>query len=184
MEVAKFELVSEEEYERAKKEFITANKMSIPFLPYDKLLLPKRGTKKSAGYDFFSPFSDTVDMRTPGPLSKVMIPTMVKIKFYEGCDDYFLAIYIRSSMGMKGIKLSNQVGVIDADYYNNQTNEGNIGVLLENQKHLFERATPFGFGYQIKPGDKICQGVIQKYFTAEEAEATDERTGGFGSSGN
>ena len=39
----------------------------------------------------------------------------------------FLGIYIRSSLGFKyNIRMCNQVGIIDADYYNNKDNEGHI----------------------------------------------------------
>ncbi len=80
---------------------------------YGDLKTPKRGTKNSAGYDFFSPANIEI---MPG--RTFMVPTGIKASMLE---DEVLQIYIRSSLGIKkNIVLSNQVGVIDSDYYNNE----------------------------------------------------------------
>ena len=88
-------------------------------------------------------------------------------------EGYVLNIYPRSSLGFKHqICLANTVGIIDADYYN-ALNEGHIIVALVNRGD--KEVT-------IKKGDRFVQGIIYKFYTAEEEEVTKVRTGGFGSS--
>lgn len=84
-------------------------------------------------------------------------------------------IYPRSSLAMKkGLVLGTVTGVIDASYYNNIDNEGNIGLPLYNMSD--EEIT-------IELGDRIAQGVAIKYIVAEDDITKGERRGGFGSSG-
>ena len=96
-----------------------------PDANYGDILLPIRKTKNSAGYDFIS-FNEITLM--PGEIKK--IPTGIKVRLN---DDEFLSIYVRSSMGFKyNIRMCNQVGIIDADYYNNSDNEGiDLGSIFE-----------------------------------------------------
>ena len=88
--------------------------------------------------------------------------------------DEVLFIIIRSSIGFKyNIRLVNQVGVIDSDYYNNIDNEGHIFIKLHNQGNK---------EYIVKKGEKICQGIFTKYLMVDnEEEITKERISGFGS---
>lgn len=130
---------------------------------FDKL--PERSTKYSAGYDFFAPHIIILD---PHEQSKLFF-TDIKVKLDK---DKVLLLYPRSSLGMKGIALSNTVGVIDADYYNNSKNEGNIGFSLVNNS---DRQVI------IQQGEKFMQGIIMKYFTTEDDNTTKTREGGFGS---
>ena len=64
-------------------------------------------------------------------------------------------IVVRSSMGFKyNIRLVNQVGIIDFDYYNNQNNEGHIFIKIQNE----------GTGtVKFKAGEAIAQGIFLKY---------------------
>ena len=79
----------------------------------------------------------------------------------------------RSSMGFKwNVRLCNQIGVIDADYYNNPDNEGHIYFQLIN-------LSPFDI--EIAKGDIIGQGVIRNYLITDDDKAEGERIGGFGS---
>ena len=105
--------------------------------------LPERSTKHSAGYDFFAP---TVIIIEPHEQTKLMF-TDIKVKLDK---DKVLMLYPRSSLGMKGIALANTVGIIDADYYNNTKNEGNIGFSLVNNsdKQVI-----------IQQGEKFMQGT-------------------------
>lgn len=42
-------------------------------------------------------------------------------------EDEMLMIVVRSSQGFKyNVRLCNQVGIIESDYYNNETNEGHL----------------------------------------------------------
>lgn len=41
--------------------------------------------------------------------------------------DYYLELTMRSSVPLKSwITMANSIGIIDADYYNNESNEGEI----------------------------------------------------------
>jgi dUTP pyrophosphatase len=68
--------------------------------------------------------------------------------------------------------LANSVGIIDADYYNNPDNEGEI---------FFQVINLSPFPIQLKKGDIIGQGIIKKYCVVDADEASGERMGGFGS---
>lgn len=127
---------------------------------YNSYVLPRRETKASAGYDFFS--LDEIHIK-PGERKK--IPTGVKSKFKE---NEVLFLVVRSSMGFKyNVRLCNQVGVVDADYYNNKSNEGHIWVMLQNEGED---------EYIIKKGDKFCQGIFIPYLvTDNEVKDFEER---------
>ena len=133
---------------------------------YDDYMLPLRGTKYSAGYDFFA-IKDYVIK----PNEILKIPTGYKATFES---DEMLMIVVRSSMGFKyNVRLVNQVGVIDKDYYNNESNEGHLWIKLHNQGEK---------DYIVKKGDAICQGIFTKFLTVSDEEEIDKsRVGGFGS---
>lgn len=127
--------------------------------------LPKRSTKKSAGYDFESPLD--VELM-PGEVK--MVTTGIKAYMKE---DEVLELYNRSSNGKKGLIIPNSVGIIDGDYYNNPENEGEIAFLFQNTTDEV---------FKIKKGDRIGQGIFKKFLTVDnEEEITKSRTGGFGS---
>ena len=73
---------------------------------------------------------------------------------------------------MLGLVLSNGVGCIESDYFDNESNEGEI---------MFGFYNFFPYDVEIKKGDRIGQGVFQKFLTVDNDNATGERTGGFGS---
>lgn len=129
-----------------------------------EIKLPTRGSQHSAGYDFYSP----VDVVIP-PHDMVMIWTDIKAHMYY---DNALLIIPRSSMGKQPIMIANTIGLIDSDYYGNESTDGNIGFRLLNLGD-----TP----YEIKVGDRICQGVFVKYGTVKDDDTAGLRTGGFGS---
>ena len=130
--------------------------------------LPERSTKNSAGYDFFCPLDITI-----APKTSVIVPTGVKAWMEE---DEFLMLFNRSSNpSKKKLILINGVGIIDADYYNNPENEGEIGFSFFNMGDT---------DVTIKKGEKLGQGVFSTYLTADnEICPISERTGGFGSTG-
>lgn len=131
-------------------------------------LLPKRQTKYSAGYDFRAA-EDAVVTDTIEP---VLVHTGVKVKLGK---KQVLLIANRSSNPVKrGLMLANGIGVIDADYYNNPKNEGEIMGMFY---HL-------GLGqYKIHRGDRIMQGIVVNYEIAENDQANGKRLGGIGSTG-
>ena len=129
--------------------------------------LPKRQTERSAGYDFYLPEAVTIE---PGQV--VLVKTGVKAYMQ---DDEFLGMHIRSSMAVKrGLVLVNNVGIIDADYYNNPDNEGHIMVAIRNSGT--EAVT-------LEAGERIAQGIFYKYLVADgDAQGKKAvRGGGFGS---
>ena len=158
-----FEEVSDKHKEHGKTIIAHGKEITI----YPDVQLPARADVGSAEYDFYSP----VDMLLL-PAQKTIIPTNVKAYML---DDEVLELYPRSSMGIKkGLMLSNTVGIIDSSYYNNESNEGNIGLPLLNTS---------GRAIEIKKGDRLCQGIFKKYLVAdEETVLKDKRTGGTGSS--
>lgn len=154
--------------------------------------LPVRATKHAAGYDFEA----AVDMVIPSiwragllpvlkglvqkdeaaTIGKKLKPTLVPtgVKAYMGEDEY-LQLCNRSSNSLKRfLILTNGVGVIDSDYYNNPDNEG----------HIFFQFTNFGpLDVTIKKGERIGQGIFLPFLKADQDNSGGERIGGFGSSG-
>ena len=91
-------------------------------------------------------------------------------------NDEFLAILVRSSMGFKyNIRLCNQVGIVDSDYYNNEDNEGHMFIALKNEGEKV---------FNVEKGDKYAQGIFLKYYLTDDDIAEGQRTGGFVSTGN
>lgn len=89
----------------------------------EEVVLPKRSTKKSAGYDFF--VQEDVVCKSH---EITLIKTGVKAEFPE--DETLLLFNRSSNPKKKGLIILNGVGVVDADYYNNPDNEGEIGRII------------------------------------------------------
>ena len=150
----KFEKIS-------KKQFVA----DVSNSSYEDIVLPLRKTKNSAGYDFVSFCRMCIK-----PNESVRIPTGVKVLLN---DDEFLSIYVRSSIGIKyNIRLCNQVGIIDADYYNNIDNEGHIWICLKNEGDK---------EFVIEKGTAFAQGIICKYYICDDDTVNNIRIGGIGS---
>lgn len=132
---------------------------------YDDFLCPKRATKYSAGYDFYA-LEDYIIK--PGEVKK--IPTGIKASML---DDEVLMIFVRSSMGFKyNVRLTNQVGIIDKDYYNNPNNEGHIWLSLQNEANE---------EYKISKNTGIGQGIFTKFLLTDNDDSNDIRISGIGS---
>lgn len=145
-------------------EFSKTTRLSLE--DYNNYNLPKRSTKHSAGYDF----EVLKDFKIkPGEILK--IPTGIKANMNH---DEVLMIFIRSSLGFKNnLRMCNQVGIIDSDYYNNEDNEGHIFVCIQNEGTEEK---------EFKQGDKIVQGIFTKFLTVDnEEEINNNRQGGIGS---
>ena len=129
---------------------------------YNEYKMPVRQTKKSAGYDFFA--IEDISIK-PGEIKKV--PTGIKAIFEE---DETLMIFVRSSMGFKwNVRLCNQVGIIDSDFYNNVDNEGHMWFALQNEGDK---------EFKVKKGEAFGQGVFLRYYTVDdEDEVQEERNG-------
>lgn len=159
-----------------------------------EIILPKRATKGSAGYDIAAAErttipsiwnvlsknagleamgEDTVVEENKQYLKSILVPTGIKAYMPE---NEYLMLVNRSSNPLKNnLSLPNGIGIIDSDYYNNESNEGEIFVQLIN----------YGLeDYTIEKGDRIAQGIFTPYHTADgEADNLGSRLGGFGSSG-
>ena len=99
-----------------------------------------------------------------------LVSTGMKCKLDPGT---YLELSVRSSCPLKHwLILANGVGIIDADYYNNSDNEGEI---------FFQIINLSPFSIILRKGDTIGQGIIKKYMTTIDDEANGNRSGGFGS---
>ena len=130
--------------------------------------LPKRATSHSAGYDLASIEEMTIN---PGEIKKV--PTGLKVSMN---DHEVMLVFPRSSLGIKKqLTMTNNVGVIDQDYYNSPGNEGHILIPIYN----------FGQTQQtIQFGERIAQGIFINYLKTDDDKPEDEfRVSGFGSTG-
>ena len=105
------------------------------------------------------------------PKTAVTIPTGRKIELDKS---KVLEIYPRSGLGFKhGMRLMNTVGIIDADYYNNESNEGHIMIKIYNASDIT---------LELEAGSAFAQGIIKEYFLVDDDEPrTKTRTGGMGS---
>ena len=137
----------------------------------EDIKLPERSTKFSAGYDFYA----LEDILVPGKGVITYVKTGVKVKLAE---DEFLMLCNRSSNPKKKeLVLMNGVGIVDSDYYGNPDNDGEICFAFSSLNET---------GSFIKKGEKIGQGIIQKFIKAENdnsSNSTAVRAGGFGRTG-
>jgi len=131
--------------------------------------LPIRKTKCSAGYDVEAAEDTVIPSFKPG-----MKPTLVKtgIKAYFPEDEYLMLANKSSNPGKRGLILANSIGVVDADYYGNESNDGHI---------MYAYYNFFDHDVEIKKGDSIGQAIFQKYLIVDNDNAEGERVGGFGS---
>lgn len=166
------------------------------------LAIPERKTQGAAGYDMaaaediiIQPYStlmptlfqtwcpngiyqvsDYVTLKEMANLTKqsgvkpTLVSTGMKCQLDAGT---YLELVIRSSSPLKyWLTLANNVGVIDADYYNNPDNEGEIFFQIINLSPI---------PIKIQKGEIIGQGIIKPYLLTEDDAAAGVRTGGFGS---
>ena len=151
--IAKFYKVSKEEFLKSGTE-----------QAYENIILPKRATAGSAGYDFFAPEDFSL---SPGQTAK--IATGIRVQIEQG---WVLQIYPRSSLGFKyRLRLDNTVGIIDSDYF-----------YADNEGHIFIKITNCGqVPLSVEKGKAFAQGVFTEYGITEDDDCATLRTGGFGS---
>ena len=118
---------------------------------YNGYELPKRDSDRTAGYDIYLLEDVVIE-----PNQILKLPTGVKAYFEK---DEVLLFIVRSSMGFKyNIRLCNQVGVIDADYYNNENNEGHMWIRIQNEGDKTVR---------ISKGEAVVQGIFMKFLVTD-----------------
>lgn len=131
--------------------------------------LPERKTSKSAGYDFEC-LEDTYIPPYKIGDKPTLVPTGIKCLME---DDEFLMLVNRSSNPKKkNLVIPNSMGIIDADYYNNPENEGEMMFTFYNLS-----TEPV----LIEKGYAIGQGIFMKYGKTADDNSEGRRTGGFGS---
>lgn len=164
--VAQFFKVSLGNFERAvREEFPQYSEADVREI-YEKLPLPRRATKGSAGYDFFAPFTFNLH-----PGETIKIPTGIRVKMDE---DWVLTLYPRSGLGFKyRLQMNNTVGIIDSDYFDSD-NEGHIFIKMTN-------ATNEGKTIEVPRGTGFAQGIFLEYGITVDDEVSDVRNGGLGS---
>lgn len=164
--VAQFFKVSFENFaEAVKGDFPEYSDADIQEM-YDKIKIPTRATRGSAGYDFFAPFPFTL-----GPEETIKIPTGIRVKMDE---DWVFTLYPRSGLGFKyRLQMNNTVGIIDSDYFDSD-NEGHIFIKMTN-------ATNEGKTIEVPQGTGFAQGIFLEYGITVDDEVTDVRNGGLGS---
>lgn len=160
------------------------------------ITLPERKTAYSAGYDFqvakdtlIEPYTYLINkIRDAYPTyatfslnemaaatelvgaRPTLVPTGIKCQLEE---NNYLELTIRSSSPLKyWLVLANGVGIIDADYYNNPSNEGEI---------FFQVINFSPYPIMLHKGDIIGQGIIKTYNVTDDDAAIGVRVGGMGS---
>ena len=133
----------------------------------EDIKLPERSTLNSAGYDFFA-----VEDIIFNPKTIIRVFTGVKCELMP---NQVLILANRSSNpSKKGLVLLNGIGVIDADYYGNPDNDGEIAFEFYN---MLDKVV------EIKKGEKLGQGLILKFDKVEDDYTTNIRRSGWGSTG-
>ncbi len=163
--IAQFFKVSREQFLAGMEDFTQFSEEQKAEI-YEKIKLPKRATKGSAGYDFYAPFSFTL-----APGQTIKIPTGIRAKMEE---NWVLKIYPRSGLGFKfRLQMNNTVGIIDSDYFYSD-NEGHIFVKLTNDSNEDKTV-------EVEAGTGMVQGIFLEYGITVDDEAEGIRNGGFGS---
>ncbi len=129
--------------------------------------IPVRKTKYAAGYDVEA----AEDVVIP-PFQFGGKPTLIPtgLKAYCKPDEFYMLVN-RSSGPKKGLVMANSIGIIDADYYENETNDGHFYFQYYNflDKEII-----------VKKKDVIGQVIFQKFLTVDDDHAEGIRKGGFG----
>lgn len=176
----KFEKVSFEQFKKDTLNCLSSSIMKVKTQDefdkeikeiYDNIKLPTRATKGSAGYDFYSPFSFTVNKANEilgFYLPTVTFPTGIRCMMDS---DVCLLLMPKSGIGFKtGVRLANTVGLVDSDYF-----------FSDNEGHIMVKFVGGFNDLSVERGQKVMQGIFTNYFTVEDDDTQGIRNGGFGS---
>lgn len=126
-----------------------------------KVYVPRRATPESAGYDFYLPRNLIL---RPG--ETVSFSTGIIVDLAPG---YVLMLFPRSSLGVKGLEITNTVGIIDADF--------KLPIMAFLRNSGTEEIS-------LSHNDRYMQGIIVPYAIAgNDRPISEQRTGGVGSTG-
>lgn len=141
---------------------------------HPEAVVPKYATAGAACFDLHAVLEDDVDLQhglTVYPGGQEVIRTGLAFQVPES---HVMLIFSRSGHGFKnGVRLSNAVGVIDADY------RGEVKVALHNDGRA---------KFKVVNGDRIAQAMLLPIpqvdlVESESLNITARGTGGFGSTG-
>lgn len=148
--------------ENIQKEFdgFLSEELQNEYIEIIKEILGENDSKK---------FTEALDFLKKGT-KPTLVPTKIKAYMLE---DEKLDLYNRSSGPIKNkLVMTNGVGLIDSDYYENESNDGEIFLQFINYGKS---------DFLIKKGDRIGQGVFTKFLKVDNDNASGERKGGHGS---
>lgn len=133
-------------------------------------IVPKYQTAGAAGFDLHARLDKAIYIE---PRSSAKVSTGIAVSIND--PQWGLFLFPRSSLGSRGIRLANCVGVIDSDY------QGELLAVIRNES--------VSTTFTVNNGDRICQGVFMpvlqaRFIEVAEFDVTTQRgTGGFGSTG-
>ena len=121
----------------------------------------------------------------------IVVPTFIKcnMNYTEVYNDsnWVLILAPKSGIASKtGFRLSNTIGIIDSDYYNNPDNEGHILLDICYDPYVYMSTQEIKTEFKVEKNQKLVQGFFVPFGTAandRENKNFVERTGGFGSTG-
>lgn len=128
--------------------------------------VPNYATNGAACFDLHTTHAGEVEAHSAGTFGTGLA--------FEIPDGHVMLVFSRSGHGFKyGIRLSNCVGVIDADY------RGEVMVKLRND-------SPVSFGFE--QGDRVAQALVLPvprvaFEVVEQLSLTERGAGGFGHTG-
>lgn len=117
-----------------------------------EMKLPERSTRNSAGYDFYAIEDIIVPPYKIGD-NPFMIATGVKVKMLH--NEFLMLVNRSSNPKKKKLVIPQSMGIIDADYYNNSDNEGEMFFAFYNLSNE---------PVEIKKDEKLGQRYIFKIF--------------------
>nr|DAS07453.1 MAG TPA: dUTPase [Caudoviricetes sp.] len=145
-----------------------------------EVLIPRRSTSGSAGYDMVYPYHDIM-LQADG--THYVIDSLVKVIMPN---DIVGNIYARSGLSIKrGVVLASGVNVIDSDYRDTIK----IALVIPDNRECTlnipegRDSIEMDGTYYLAGGTKICQMVFTKFYTTVDDDANQDRIGGLGSTG-
>jgi dUTP pyrophosphatase len=164
--VARFHKVSENRFAADWRDTFGETADDVIHAIYESIVLPRRATSGSAGYDFFAPVDITL-----APGASIKIPTGIRVEMEE---NWVLKCYPRSGLGFKyRLQMNNTVGIIDSDYFYSD-NEGHIFAKMTNDSRE-------GKTVSVPAGTGFMQGIFIEYGITVDDDVTTVRNGGLGS---